>query len=86
MLGYDYGDDNYDSVRKEDCSKTDDISKWVMDSPSSCQLACLSDQACAGWTFVEAGGLCGLYTNSGLKIGVKNFGHVSGLRDSCVSG
>eukprot|EP00092_Neocalanus_flemingeri_P063421 GFUD01076753.1.p1 GENE.GFUD01076753.1~~GFUD01076753.1.p1 ORF type:complete len:293 (-),score=49.52 GFUD01076753.1:101-979(-) len=85
LTDYDHGNDNYDSVKKEDCRTTEDVSKWVMDNPSECQRACLSDQYCAGFTYLEDEGLCGLYNSSGVKSGGQKSGHISGLRDSCVS-
>ena len=84
---YSYGDDYYDSIiKREDCRDTEEVSKWVMDAPSVCQLACMGDQACAGFTFVEKAGFCRLYNFTGQKVGVKKTGQMSGLRDSCVTG
>ena len=86
MTAYDYGDDNYDSIKQEDCRTSDKVSKSVMDSPAACQLACISDQDCAGFTYLEEGGLCGLYNNTGIRRGGKMSKHISGLRDSCLEG
>ena len=57
-----------------------------MVSPSECQLACISDQNCAGFTYSEDGGLCGFYNSSGVERGGKKSGRISGMRDNCVSG
>ena len=92
---YVYSDDYYYAIVKEDdCSKTEQLSKWVMDSPAMCQLACISDEKCIGFTFQKPfqsitrrwPQACSLYNASGVRRGEQKRLHISGMRDSCVRG
>ena len=86
-VDYDYGDDYYHSiVYEEDCRKTEKVSKWLMDSPAVCQRACLSDRTCVGFTFKTSSRRCALFNASGVKRGRQRSDHISGMRDSCLSG